>query len=169
MATCGGCDTTILFGGVRDGDQRFCNNDCHHRGYLLAVANQIPEGIVREQADRVYRGMCPKCQGPGPVDVHTSYRVWSAVLLTSWQNTPEISCRRCGAKAQVGNALFSLVLGWWGFPWGLLMTPVQITRNIVALSKSPQHSAASPELTRFVSMNLAGEVLKQEEATAPAT
>ena len=44
--------------------------------------------------------------------------------------TPQISCRRCGLKSQAAGAAFPLVLGWWGFPWGLVVTPVQIGRNI---------------------------------------
>lgn len=163
MAACGACNTSILFGGVRDGEQRFCNADCHYRGYLLAVAREIPREIVREQTHAVYRGMCPKCQGPGPVEVHTSYRVWSAILLTSWRNQPQISCRSCGVKAQIGNAVFSLVLGWWGFPWGLMMTPVQIVRNVVALFSRSDATAPSDKLERLVSMNLAADVLQEQQ------
>lgn len=29
MAKCGYCGTTILFGGKKDGDLRFCNDECH--------------------------------------------------------------------------------------------------------------------------------------------
>jgi len=155
MAACGACNTTILFGGVRDGDLRFCNNDCHQKGYLLSIASKIPRDSVHEQVRSVFHGACPKCQGPGPVDVHTSYRVWSALLMTSWVNRPQISCRSCGTKAQIGDAIFSLVLGWWGFPWGLIMTPVQITRNVVAMFSRRQADAHSEELERMVSIRMA--------------
>jgi len=163
MAACAACNTTILFGGVRDGDARYCNNTCHQRGYLLQVAQQIPPETLRNQTQAVFHGSCPKCQGPGPIDVHTSYRVYSALIVTSWQNTPQISCRSCGVKSQIGNAVFSLFLGWWGFPWGLIMTPVQITRNIVAMFSKAHVDAPSEELHRLVSINLAAFALQQQK------
>lgn len=166
MAACSACNTTILFGGVRDGEKRFCNDDCHYKGYLLAVAREIPPDTLDQQTRSVYHGMCPNCQGPGPVDVHTSYRVWSALLMTSWRNQPRISCRSCGTKAQLGDAAFSLFLGWWGFPWGLIMTPVQITRNIIGLSSRRRSDTPSAELGRMVSMDMAARLI--ERRTAPA-
>jgi len=166
MAACGTCNTTILFGGVRDGDQRFCNNDCHRNGYLLAVARNIPPDTVREQARSVFHGMCPKCQGPGPVDVHTSYRVWSVLLLTSWRNQPQICCRSCGTKAQIGDAIFSLALGWWGFPWGLIMTPVQIVRNAIAMGSRRQIDTPSVELERLLSIKMAAYLLENARPAA---
>ena len=162
MAACAACNTTILFGGVRDGEDRFCNNTCHQNGYLLQVARQIPPDTLREQTRAVFHGSCPKCQGPGPVDVRTSYRVYSVVLMTSWRNDPQIRCRSCGVKAQIGDAIFSLVLGWWGFPWGLIMTPVQVTRNVVAMFSKAHMETPSDELQRQVSLNLAAYAVRQQ-------
>lgn len=96
-------------------------------------------------------------------DVHKSYRVWSALLLTSWKTSPRVSCRSCGVKAQLGDTVFSLVLGWWGFPWGFVMTPVQIARNIAALIGGGKDAAApSAELERIVGLNLAARALEQQ-------
>src|SRR5262245_1613216 len=83
MAKCGYCGTTILFGGARDGDVRYCNADCQQRGAVAAVAQHVPDQLVSEQVWKVHQGVCPRCGGRGPVDVHTSYRVWSALVLTS--------------------------------------------------------------------------------------
>ena len=162
MAACSACSTTILFGGVTQGTDRYCNAECHQRGYLMNVAQQLPRELVRERTDSVYRGMCPQCNGPGPVDVHNSYRVWSALLMTSWRTSPRISCRSCGVKAQLGDTLFSLILGWWGFPWGFIMTPVQIARNIVAMVRNPETTAPSTELERVVGISLAARALEQQ-------
>lgn len=169
MAACGACNTTILFGGVREGEQRFCNKSCYAKGYLLTVARQIPPDTLREHVRSVHQGMCPKCHGAGPVDVHKSYRVWSAVFLTSWKNEPQVSCRSCGVKAQLGSTLFSLVLGWWGLPWGLIMTPVQVGRNVVALLKRPTSEESSADLQRLVSINMAAQLLKKQQAASAAT
>jgi len=66
MASCSACGTTILFGGKRLGDLRFCSDKCLARGRHLAVAGQIPDAVVADLARRVHSGRCPKCNGPGP-------------------------------------------------------------------------------------------------------
>jgi len=164
MAACAACSTTILFGGVRDGNDRYCNNTCHQRGALLDIARQIPPDVLREQTGQVYRGTCPRCTGPGPVEVHTSYRVWSALLLTSFGSNPQISCRSCARKRQAGDALFSLVLGWWGFPWGLIMTPVQIGRNVFGMFRNVDSTGPSEQLERLVGMSLAAQWARDRQS-----
>ena len=84
-----------------------------------------------------------------------SYRIWSALVLTQWNNRPHVCCRSCGVKSQLGDMLFSLALGWWGFPWGLIMTPVQITRNIIAMVKDRGESGPSAQLENVVRIGLA--------------
>jgi hypothetical protein len=161
MAKCAACGTTILFGGVQDSGMRFCNAKCHSRGSLLLIARQIPPDVLQQQTWAVHHGACPQCQGPGPVDVHKSYRIWSLVILTQWSNTPRISCKRCGVKAQLGDALFSLALGWWGFPWGLVMTPVQIGRNLAGVFRASPVTGPSPDLERAVSMTIAASAARR--------
>lgn len=69
---------------------------------------------------------------------NTAHRVWSALVLTNWSSHPAISCRGCALKRQAGSLLSCLVLGWWGLPWGLVWTPVQVIRNIVGMVKPPE-------------------------------
>lgn len=166
MAACAYCNTTILFGGTRRGDLRFCNAKCEAQGALANVASQLPRPEVERYTARVHGGNCPNCGGAGPVDVHTSYRVWSALALTSWSSRPVISCRRCGTKRQLGDALFSLLLGWWGFPWGVLMTPVQLGRNLLAVLHGPDPSQPSPALEKLLRLKLAAAVTSRRDAGA---
>jgi hypothetical protein len=155
MAACATCGTTILFGGQREGDLQFCNAKCHQQGHLVRIARSINPDAIAQQSAAIYHGRCPKCEGPGPVDVRTSYRMWSALLLTSYNSNVIIACVGCGRKQQAADALFSLILGWWGFPWGLLMTPVQIYRNLAGMfGKSDEHRP-SPELDRAVGLMMA--------------
>lgn len=158
MAACGACGTTILFGGANVDDARYCNARCATRGQLLSASRQIPADVVAESVSRVFRGACPKCQGPGPVDVHASHRIWSAVFLTRWQSFQQVSCRSCGVKKQLSDALFCLLLGWWGFPWGVIATPVQITRNLAGAMKNPSENGPSAKLENAVRITLASRV-----------
>jgi hypothetical protein len=89
------------------------------------------------------------------VDLHTSYRVWSAVVMTQWSSRPAVSCRSCATKRALGDATYSLVLGWWGFPWGPLMTPVQVVRNVVAMVRKPDPAEPSEALRNAVRMQIA--------------
>lgn len=166
MASCAYCGTTILFGGVKDGNRRFCNAKCQTGGALVDLAQQLPDTSVQQVVREVHQGTCPKCGGSGPVDVHTSYRVWSAVLLTQWSNKPQVSCRKCGVKAQLGNTAFSAVLGWWGFPWGLILTPVQVVRNLWAIVSPPDAAHPSAKLENQVRLNLAAQIAQEHQAQA---
>jgi hypothetical protein len=105
----------------------------------------------------MHQGACPKCKGPGPVDVHTSYWVWSALALTRWGTQQQITCRGCAMKRQVGNLALSGILGWWGFPHGLLLTPVQLWRNARALVVPPDPSQPSPRLVQMARLQLAAK------------
>jgi hypothetical protein len=163
MAACGYCGTTILFGGTREGTLRFCNGECQQKGYVAVVAQQVPDDVVSQHVSRVHQGLCPKCGSHGPVDVHTSYRVWSALLMTSWSSRPHVACRSCGTKARLADALFSLLFGWWGFPWGFVMTPVQLCRNVAGMLRSPDGMRPSAQLVHLVRLNLAAHLIEDQE------
>src|SRR5262245_48403802 len=133
MSSCANCGSFILFGGKDFNGKTYCGDNCLQVGYAVEMTNQIPHDVIEQQIDAVHQGACPNCKGRGPVDVHRSYRVWSALVLTSWSNPVHVSCRSCAVKSQITSTLFCLVLGWWGFPFGLIMTPVQIFRNFIAM------------------------------------
>ena len=133
MAKCSGCGTAILFGGVKRGNLRFCNETCAAQAQFLHAANQIPEEIIEDHVAQVHQGDCPKCGGPGPVDIRTSHRVFSAVVFTSWSSHPLLCCASCGRGEKLKHGAFSLLLGWWGFPFGFIITPVQIIRNLAGI------------------------------------
>ena len=166
MAKCDYCGSTIIFGGKRDNNGRFCNQKCQARGTLMAISRQMPETEVQQQVWKTHQGPCPKCKGSGPIDVHVSHKIWSAIFLTSWSSKPELSCRSCGTKSQVAGAASSLVLGWWGIPWGIILTPVQIGRNLFGIARQPDPTKPSTQLEKLVRMNLAAAALQQQKAKA---
>ena len=163
MASCDSCGTTIVFGGVKDGDFRFCNKKCHSDGQVIITAQQLPESLVSKHVQLIYAGPCPKCNGTGPVDVHTSHSIWSLVFLSSWKSQPQISCRTCGVKSQILGTLSSLLFGWWGFPWGLLVTPIQISKNVIGIIKNPGQLHPTEKLHKQVRLILGAQALAQRE------
>lgn len=162
MASCGSCGTTILFGGKQYADMRFCSDKCAANGQVALAARSVPESEALLLASKIHAGKCPKCAGPGPVDVRTTHDVWSAIFMTRWATTSHIVCRKCGIKKQSLSAFGSLILGWWGFPWGLIMTPVQVTRNVVALAKSHDPARPSSQLIQHSRLLLADNMLQNQ-------
>lgn len=157
MASCASCGQSILFGGLRDGELRFCNETCHSNAVAVRAALTVPEGEAKSHAEQIRMGPCPRCQGPGPVDVHLSYWVWSAVAFTRWGSQQLVSCRRCAVRSQIGNLVFSGAFGWWGFPHGFLITPLMITRNLAGIFSSTERPEPSPRLIHFARMHLGSQ------------
>jgi hypothetical protein len=71
-------------------------------------------------------------------------------------------------KRQLGAALLDGVVGWWGFPWGLIMTPVQIVRNVVDMIGGPKASQPSSMLERIVRIKSAAHVVQASQSAQPA-
>lgn len=166
MASCSYCDSFILFGGRTDQTGRYCNEQCQQAGNLLALSQRVSPAKIGQLISEIHQGHCPRCGGRGPVDVHKAHKVWSMLILTSWSSSPELSCKSCAVKRQIGATLFSSVVGWWGFPWGIIMTPVQVVRNIVEMAAGPNPNQPSPLLERIARIQ-AGIHLAQQAGTQP--
>lgn len=162
MTKCSFCNSSIIMGGVRAGNDRFCNNKCLQNAGVLNATRDVPA--------KVWQGQCPKCHQNGPIDLHKIHQVWSIFLLTRWTSRTQVSCRSCATKSQLQGTAFSLVCGWWGIPWGLVLTPVQITRNIMGMTSGPDPSRPSEALRRAVLVSIGSKLLaKQQEAAAPSS
>ena len=159
MAACAYCGTTILFGGKRAGERRFCNDECEQNDIVAGIAEDVPDDVVTKQVWQVHQGLCPKCGGNGPVDVHTSYRVWSALVMTSWKSRTHVVCRPCGSKARIADAAFCVAFGWWGFPWGIIMTPIQIFRNVAGIFRTSDPTTPSAQLELIVRTEIAAKAV----------
>ena len=155
MKRCKYCDSLIVIGGVGRGKLRYCNAQHERAAYYLERSEAIPASVIDDHVREVHGGQCPRCSGRGPVDVFSSHRVWSALLFTTWSSREHVCCRSCSIRSQLADTLFSLLLGWWGFPWGFIVTPIQITRNLWAIAFPPNYNRPSDKLRKRVSINLA--------------
>lgn len=161
MASCAYCGSSIFFGGKRQDNLVFCNTDCQANGYLVSLAAVIPDDQVEKFVREVQDGPCPNCDGRGPIDLHTSYRVFSALFFTRWYSRPLVCCRSCSVKNAIGSTFYSAILGWWGIPWGLLMTPIQVIRNLVSLASAPDPTRPSPAFKHFLRLQLAASLVEE--------
>ena len=56
-----------------------------------------------------------------------------------------------------------MLLGWWSLPVGVLMTPVQIGRNLWAMLVSPDGLEPTPALLQQASLIVAETALMAEQ------
>jgi hypothetical protein len=155
---CRWCGAGLLFVKVRDGADYYCNAEHMAAGRALQT---VSSSEVVNWMERVHRGACPKCGGDGPIDVHMSYQIYSLIFATSWKDLSNICCRKCGLKAQCIGLTVSLFLGWWGFPWGIAITPIQIVKNLWGMLVPPDREVPSKRLEaaarlQIVQMRLEG-------------
>ena len=169
MVKCNSCGSTVLLGGKKEGNLTFCNDKCVQNGIIPRTAQDLPINQIETELKALREGSCPQCGGIGPVDLHFYHQVWSALYLTSHKSVPLLSCQKCGRKKQIFSALFSFFLGWWGFPWGLFYTPVQIFRNLKAILKPLDPALPSPALREVVTLDLARQLVGAQNAAVSAT
>ena len=158
MAKCAYCNKFII-GGKKQGALRFCNDQCHQKGFLVSVAEEVAPEVIAQRVDEIRQQDCPDCSGNGPVDLSISYTAWSIVVMTSWKDHPRLSCSACGKKAIWKGIAFTSLFGWWGFPFGIVVTPWQIINGLKALKKLP-HSQHQPsdDLQQMVKLEIASEL-----------
>jgi hypothetical protein len=168
MFNCFCCETLVLLGGVEDKGLRFCGKKCHRQtAPLLQAMDEVPASFLAEEIQSIHQGPCPECQGAGPVDMQTSHFIGSAIILTRWSSSPNLCCRKCALKSKLLSAAGSFVLGWWGVPWGILMTPVQVVRNLAGLFFLPSANP-SPKLESQVRLVWAQKLLASQQQQAIA-
>lgn len=160
---CHYCGSWAYWGGIQNGELFYCGTRCHERGIVVRLADGVTEDMVRREVEAVHQGDCPRCRQPGPVDVHVSHRVWSALVRTDWQNHPHVCCPSCGRWQRLKDTVISLMFGWWGLPWGPILTPIQVARNALGLFRSGASEGPSEILVAVVRARLAAEQVRRQQ------
>jgi transcription elongation factor Elf1 len=115
-----------------------------------ASEDSVLDCSIDERVAEVHQSDCPVCGQRGPIDVAKSYWVWSAVIFTRWGSKAQVCCRTCARSSQMDAIGSSVALGWWGFPFGLILTPIQIGRNVYGLLRGSPASSPSSALREVV-------------------
>ncbi len=64
----------------------------------------------------------------------TVVQVTSALVVTFRRGKPKVGSLKELESFYRGVLIYNLLLGWWGFPFGLIWTPVALVRNRKAIS-----------------------------------
>lgn len=153
---CDFCSNQARRSPVFDSGQRFCSQRCLRNARLLEKAVEFSNAEVLSHAKNIKNSACPMCsQHKSKVEVRYHYRIWSAGIISDWQEYRQVSCLACGRRANLKSLAYCMALGWWGLPWGPLITPAQVLANLVAMFKTHQHGEPSAELLIAARLDLA--------------
>ncbi|MDX2003240.1 MAG: hypothetical protein SFW35_12445 [Chitinophagales bacterium] len=157
---------------LRSDAQLLLQEEINKRGLsskLLATAFSVypPDAIhgdeelkkkANEQFESVMNAVrmlpCPEC---GSQLQHLNgalvYNVRSFVFVTSYSKSIKVACPKCLDKLNNKATLRTLALGWWGFPWGIIRTPMALYKNYGQIKF---HHMGEPNayLLSFVQLNL---------------
>lgn len=166
---CDFCGSSARFSAVLDEGQRFCSKSCLRNARLLEISEDIPTEAIFQHACSIKQGPCPVChQTSSKTEARRYYRVWSAGIITQWTKRTHVCCHSCGRKTNLGSLVFCTLFGWWGIPWGLIITPAQIIANIAEMFKAQSDPTPSDELLQAARLDLAAKLHKQRVAQADA-
>jgi len=158
---CDFCGSSARFSAILDEGQRFCSKTCLRNARLLEVSEEIPKETVFQHACEIKESPCPLCnKSTSKTEVRHYYRVYSVGILTSWTKKRHICCLSCGRKMNFWSLVFCTLFGWWGVPWGLIITPAQIIANIAEMFKPRSGSAPSEDLILAARLDLAANLYK---------
>lgn len=105
---------------------------------LLATAEKAIEvqfTVVDEAGIAAYCALlqsqaCPICCSTAqPLNATLTSKVMSFLVVTTWKKQLAIACPPCLDKLNRDANTASALLGWWGFPWGIIRTVQALISN----------------------------------------
>ena len=155
MAHCDYCGAAFRGWGTKHGKYNFCKGTCRDYGAVLDNLNDLSSAEVEAFVEKFRNGLCPSCNKFSDLDFHRSFRVRSMFVYTKWWTESEVSCRGCARKRQLGDLRYCIAFGWWGLPFGPIVTLVQAGRNMIALIR---RDTRSRDIDREAKLVLAARV-----------
>ncbi|RXR17682.1 hypothetical protein EQG63_09330 [Flavobacterium amnicola] len=92
---------------------------------------------VTELSQRLRSLPCPLCGNKtAKLNATIMYTAKSFILFSVFREEPIIGCPDCLDKKNEESIISTALLGWWGFPSGILKTPFYIYNNIKEKKKN---------------------------------
>ncbi|MBX3240621.1 MAG: hypothetical protein KIT80_00715 [Chitinophagaceae bacterium] len=74
---------------------------------------------------------CPICEtNSAMLNATRTSEVMSFILFTQYKRQLKVACPACLDKANNNALIKTIILGWWGIPWGFIRTIQAIGHNI---------------------------------------
>lgn len=122
-----------------------------------AQSEELTPELINELKGKLIGVNCPSCgESNEKLMGGVIKKVRSYLIVTTYEERPIIVCPNCLTAKRKKEILKTSLLGWWGFPWGLLYrTPKTIIMHIV--DSNDLHNISENVLQKFVVSNL-GEI-----------
>jgi hypothetical protein len=138
--------------------------EIHKRGLdeniSKGVEAQNKEYTIEEvdvYCDIVSNLSCPSCGSTAErLNATLTGEVMSFVFFTTYNKKIKVGCPHCLDKANNNALTKTALLGWWGFPWGVIRTPQAIALNIK--SKRTNHLQGYNDYLRSFTLGVIGEL-----------
>ena len=90
---------------------------------IEAQTKELTESEVNELKTKISKLTCPDCgQSRSPLIGTLIREVKSFIVFTHYKKTPLILCQACADKKRKNAMTTTVLLGWWGIPFGLFRT-----------------------------------------------
>ena len=169
---CAFCSNKLNGKIVQAGLKQFCNETCWQSARQKEAAETLGEEQIMQHACAIQNSPCPVCGRNGSiVEYRKAHYIYSLAIFTNWSSKGRLSCHHCSIGKNIEALLICAVAGWWGIPWGIFMTPVQIVCNLIELFKKGRIGQPSPELLEIAQLYLGQQLLEQrgaEQAASPS-
>jgi hypothetical protein len=96
-----------------------------------AQMQEIDEVVLHEYTEILRKLPCPICNSSNQkLNATLKGEVISFIIMTNYEKELKIACPDCLDKENNNGMIKSLLLGWWGFPWGIIRTIQSVFFNL---------------------------------------
>jgi hypothetical protein len=119
-----------------------------------AQFQKADEKTVNEYCELLRKLPCPLCNGEyEKLNATITATVMSFLVMTNYRKEFKIGCPDCLDKLNKNATIKSALMGWWGFPWGLIRTPKALMFNS-KMKKEHHNPEPTAVLKTFVSQRV---------------
>jgi hypothetical protein len=97
---------------------------------IAAQFRVLSEAEIKDYCALIQATPCPICHSATkPLNATVTNQVSSFIFLTTWKEKLTIACPSCLDKLIESATSHSIIVGWWGIPWGIIRTVKAINSN----------------------------------------
>ena len=113
----------------------------------------ISEDELKTYVSRIVNMRCPEC-GKNDSELEGSIirSVTSFVLMTTYKKSHVLSCNDCRNSLRKSAISKTILLGWWGIPWGIFRTPHALIMSTFENNK--RESISKEVINTFIENNI---------------
>ena len=121
---------------------------------IAAQLRVVSEAEVAAYSALLRAQPCPICRSTAqPLNATITSKVISFVVMTTSKKRFVVACPACLDKLHHEATTTSALLGWWGFPWGIIRTAQALIANS-KMAKANHASHPNDLLMAFVVQNI---------------